>query len=134
MKRSTILFTALVLCASFAWAQDPTAEDPKPFQTGKLLQIEPVPCHVAQKAQQRLCQAYLLESDSVVFHIRPKHAKHTPALPIGERAQFRIANGNLLLHMDGIDSEEREYVVVSMSPRTESDSADAAPARVNHLQ
>jgi hypothetical protein len=129
MKRSIILCTALFLCASFAWAQDPM-----PFQRGKLLQVEPVPCRVAQKAQEPRCQIYLLESDSVVFHIRAKDVKHTPLLPVGERAQFRIANGNILLHMDGIDNQEREYIVVSMSPRTESDSADASPARVNHLQ
>ena len=129
MKRSIILFTALLLCSSFAWTQDP-----KPFQTGKLLQMEPVPCHATQKAQEPHCQIYLLESDSVVFHIRPKNAKRTPLLPVGERAQFRIEAGNILLHMDGIDSQEREYIVVSMSPRTESDSADASPARLNHLQ
>lgn len=129
MKRTAILFTALILFASFAWAQEP-----KPYQTGKLLQIEPAPCHASQKAQEPRCQAYLLESDSVVFHIRPKNVKHTPLLPVGERAQFRIANGNILLHMDGIDSQEHEYIVVSMSPRTESDSADASPVRLNHLQ
>jgi hypothetical protein len=129
MKRSIILFTALLLCASFAWAQDL-----KPFQTGKLLQMEPVPCHASEKTQEPRCQVYWLEADSVVFHIRPKSARNAPLLPVGERAQFRIANGNILLHMDGIDSQEREYIVVSMSPRTESDSADASPARVNHLQ
>jgi len=129
MKRSIILFTALLLCASFAWTQDP-----KPLQTGKLLQMEPVPCHASQKAQAAGCRVYLLESDSVVFHIRPKSPKQTPLLPVGERAQFRIANGNILLHMDGIDSQDHEYIVVSMSPRTESDSADASPAHVNHLQ
>jgi hypothetical protein len=129
MKRLIISLAALLLCASFAWAQDP-----KPLQTGKLLQMEPVPCHASEKAQEAGCRVYLLESDSVVFHIRPKSSKHTPLLPVGERAQFRIANGNILLHMDGVDSTEREYIVVSMSPRTESDSADASPARVNHLQ
>lgn len=129
MKRSIILFTALFLCTSFSWGQDP-----KPLQSGKLLKMEPVPCHASQKAQEARCQIYLLESDSVVFHIRPKAAKNAPVLPVGERAQFRIANGNILLHMDGIDSREREYIVVSMSPRTESDSADASPAHLNHLQ
>lgn len=129
MKRLIIPFTALFLCTSFAWGQDL-----KPFQNGKLLQVEPFPCRVAQKAQDARCQIYLLESDSVVFHIRPKDTKHTPLLPVGERAQFRIANGNILLHMDGIDNQEREYIVVSMSPRTENDSADASSTHVNHLQ
>lgn len=130
MKRSTLIFAAtLLLASSFAWGQEP-----RPFQTGKLLQLESAPCHAAQKAQQPMCMVYLLESDSVVFHIRPKSVKNTPVLPVGERAQFRIANGNILMHMDGVDGQEREYLVLSMSPRTESDSADASPVRVNHLQ
>lgn len=129
MIRRTLLFTALLLLASFAWAQDL-----KPYQTGKVLQMDSAPCHASQKAQEPTCSVYLLEADGVVFHIRAKSAKHTPLLPVGQRAQFRIANGNIVLHMDGIDGTEREYVVVSMSPRTESDSADASPVRLNHLQ
>jgi len=129
MIRKSFLCAALILCASFAWTQEP-----KPLQTGKLLQMDSVPCHASQKAQEPQCQVYQLESDSVVFHIRPKSAKHAALLPVGERAQFRIEKGNILLHMDGVDSQEREYIVVSMSPRTESDSADASPMRLNHLQ
>jgi hypothetical protein len=129
MIRRALLFTALLLLASFAWGQDL-----KPYQTGKVLQMGSVPCHASQKAQEPACSVYLLEAEGVVFHIRAKSAKHAPLLPVGQRAQFRIAKGNILLHMDGIDSREREYIVVSMSPRTGSDSADATPVRLNHLQ
>jgi len=127
--RSTWLFSALLLLASICDAQDL-----KPYQTGKLLQMDSVPCHASQKAQEPVCQVYQLQADSVVFHMRPKTAKHAPLLPVGARAQFRIVKGNILLHMDGIDSKERQYVVISMSPRTESDAADAAPLKLNHLQ
>ena len=129
MIRTSILWGALLLCASFAWAQEP-----QPLQSGKVLQMDSVPCHASQKTQAPQCQVYLLEADSVVFHIRPKSAKHGPLLPVGGRAQFRIEKGNILLHMDGIDSQEREYIVMSMSPRTDSDSASASQVRLNHLQ
>lgn len=124
----------IIFCAVLGLSSLGFAQDPRPLQTGKLLQMDAVSCHASQKAPEPRCPVYLLEADSVVFHIRPKSAKHALLLPIGARAQFRIANGNILLHMDGIDNQEREYIVVSMSPRTVSDSADATPVRLNHLQ
>jgi hypothetical protein len=54
-------------------------------------------------------------------------------LPIGEQAQFRLAKDKLLLRVQALDSKEREYIVVSMTPRGDS-TADASPARLNHLQ
>lgn len=125
--RSTFLFSAILIFASLAYA-----DDLKPYQTGKLLQMEAVPCSV--KAQEPLCRQYVLEADSVVFHIRPKSGKHAVVLPVGERAQFRIEKGKIVMHMDGIDNTERQYIVVSLAPRSESSSADAAPVRLNHLQ
>jgi hypothetical protein len=127
MIRSTILLSAIVAFASLVYA-----DDLKPYQTGKLLQMESVPC--SAKSQGPLCLQYVLEADSVVFHIRPKSVKHAIVLPVGERAQFRIEKGKILMHMDGVDNTERQYVVVSLAPRTESSSADAAPVRLNHLQ
>lgn len=125
--RSTVLFSAVIVLASFAYA-----DDLKPLQTGKLLQMESVPC--SAKAQESLCVQYVLEADSVLFHIRPKSGKHAIVLPVGERAQFRIERGGILLHMDGVDSRDRQYVVVSLAPRTENNAADARPVRLNHLQ
>ena len=126
----TFSFSAILLFASFAYA-----DGLKPYQTGKLLQMDSVPCNVAQaKSQQAYCRQYVLETDSVVFHLRPKNAKHAVALPVGERAQFRIEKGRILMHMDGVDNRERQYVVVSLAPRSENSSADAAPVRLNHLQ
>jgi hypothetical protein len=39
----------------------------------------------------------------------------------------------MLLHIEGIDSKEHEYLVLSIKPRGDS-AADARPARLNHLQ
>jgi|SRR5579872_2478936 len=127
MIRSTIVLSAILVFASLAYA-----DDLKPYQTGKLLQMESVPCSTDHARP--LCLQYVLEADSVVFHIRPKNGKHAVALPVGERAQFRIEKGRILMHMDGVDNTERQYVVVSLSPRSESSTADAAPVRLNHLQ
>jgi len=54
-------------------------------------------------------------------------------LPIGQSAQFRLEKNKMLLRIEGIDSKEREYLVLSIKPRGYS-SADARPARLNHLQ
>ena len=123
----TSSFSAILIFASFAHA-----DDLKPYQIGKLLQIESVPC--SARSQEHLCAQYVLEADSVVFHLRPRNGKHAVALPVGERAQFRIEKGRILMHMDGVDNRERQYVVVSLAPRSQSSTADAAPVRLNHLQ
>ena len=40
----------------------------------------------------------------------------------------------MLLRVEDLDSKDREYIVVSMTPRAENSTADATPSRVNHLQ
>jgi hypothetical protein len=54
-------------------------------------------------------------------------------LPVGQNAQFRLEKNKMLLRVEGLDGKEREYVVVSIKPRGDS-TADASPARLNHLQ
>src|SRR5215472_17980519 len=127
--RLTALIAAVLTLAAVASADDLT-----PYQTGKLLQTDFAACTTQGKSPAAACLQYVLESDSVVFHIRPKNAKHAVILPEGERAQFRIDKGVILLHMDGVDNKERPYVVVTQTPRTESNTADAGPRRLNHLQ
>jgi hypothetical protein len=55
-------------------------------------------------------------------------------LPVGEKAQFRLVKNKMLLRVEDLDSKEREYIVVSMTPRTDSSTAEASPSRLNHLQ
>jgi hypothetical protein len=86
-----------------------------------------------KKSQVLLCQEYLLQTEKVVYRIRPSDAKHPVLLPVGERAQFRLDRDKMLLRVEDLDSKEREYTVVSMTPRSES-TADASPAHLNHLQ
>lgn len=137
----------VVLVASVAYAREPRA-----YQTAKLMQMDSVPCAVAEKDRASLadeaiasgsgrkqtqgvfCQEYVLQAESVIYRIRPRDAKHPVLLPVGHQAQFRLEKGKMILRMEVVDHKERKYLVVSMTPRTDSSTADATPARLNHLQ
>jgi hypothetical protein len=137
----------LLLIASAAFGKEP-----KPYQSGKLLQMDSVQCGVTEKdaksftgeiagtdsgskkTQEVLCQEYLLQAERVIYRIRPKDAKHPVLLPVGDQAQFRLEKDRMILRVEDLDNKDREYVVVSMTPRTDSSTADATPLRLNHLQ
>jgi len=133
--RFKVLVPALILLAATAYAKEPKA-----YQGGKVSQMDSVNCGEDEKnksghikTQELLCQEYLIQTDKVIYRIRPTDAKHPVLLPVGEQAQFRIEKTRMLLRVEYLDSKEREYVVMSMTPRSES-TADATPARLNHLQ
>jgi hypothetical protein len=144
--RSRLSVIVLLLAATAAYGKDP-----KPYQTGKLVQMDSVKCGTAEKdghslagemlgtdsgnkkTQEVLCQEYVLQAERVTYHIRPRDEKHPVLLPVGGLAQFRLEKDKLILHVEDLDSKDREYVVVSMTPRTDGSTADATtPA--NHLQ
>lgn len=146
MRSQSILL--IVLCLAVA----AYGKEPKAYQTGKLLQMDSVQCGMAEKdgksfageligtdsgskkTHEVLCQEYLLEAEHVIYRIRPRDEKHPVLLPVGEHAQFRLQKDKMLLRVEDLDDKEREYIVVSMTPRSDSSSADAAPPRLNHLQ
>lgn len=145
MRSKSLLLASLLLAATAF------AKEPKAYQSGNLLQMDSVQCGVDEKdgqsftgeligtdsahkkTQQLLCQEYLLQTDKMVYRIRPRDAKHPMLLPIGERAQFRFEKDKMFLRVESLDSKERGYIVVSMTPRSDS-TADASPAHLNHLQ
>ena len=145
--RSKVFLYVVLICASVAFAKEPQA-----YQTGTLIQMISVQCGTAEKdstglaggmissdsgtkkTQKLLCQEYVLETEHVIYHIRPRNEKHAVLLPVGERAEFRLQKERMLLRVEDADGKEREYVVISITPRTDSSSADALPAHVNHLQ
>jgi hypothetical protein len=124
-------YKSLVL-ASLLVAATAYAKEPKAYQSGKLLQMESVSCS-AEKTQGLLCQEYLLQTDKVDYRIRPRDAKHPVLLPVGEQAQFRVEKDKMVVRVEYLDNKERDYIVVSMAPRSES-TAHATPVRLNHLQ
>jgi hypothetical protein len=142
----------LMLCMALGLAAAAYAKDLKPYQTGKIVQMDSVQCGMAEKdaksftgevlgadsgskkMQEVLCQEYVLQSERVIYRIRPRDEAHPMLLPVGELAQFRLQKDKMLLRVEGFDSKEREYAVFSMAPRSDSNTADATPARLNHLQ
>jgi len=141
-----------MMCVILGLASAAYAKEPKPYQTGKLLQMDSVPCGTAEKdaksfagemlgtdsgnkkTQEVLCQEYVLQAARVIYRIRPRDEKHPVLLPVGEQAQFRFQKDKMMLRVEDLDGKEREYIVVSMTPRADSSTADAAPSRLNHLQ
>jgi len=126
-------------CVVLSLAAAAFAKDPKPYQTGKLVQMDSIQCGTPEKSAQPSCQEYVLQTDRVMYRIRPRHEKHPVLLSVGAQAQFRVQEDKLLLRAEDLDSglldsKEREYTVVSMAPRSDSSSADATPTRLNHLQ
>ena len=75
-----------------------------------------------KKTKELLCQEYVLQTDHVIYRIRPTDEKHPVLLPIGETAQFRISKDKLILRVPELNDKEREYVVVSMTPRQDKDT------------
>jgi len=141
------LWICVVLLISTAYAKEPKA-----YQTGKLLQMDSVACGTDEKdatsvagemlgtdsghkkTQELLCQEYVLQAENVVYRIRPRDEKHPALLPVGAYAQFRLEKDKLLLRMESMDNKERQYIVISMTPRSDSSAADATVRPLNHLQ
>jgi hypothetical protein len=130
-----------VVLASLLLAATAYAKEPRAYQDAKLVQMDSVQCGVAEKdvkkekkSHELLCQEYSLQADHVVYRIRPTDDKHQVLLPIGESAKFRIEKNKMLVRVEAFDSKEREFAIVSVKPFSDSSSAEASPARVNHLQ
>ncbi|HEX4542757.1 MAG TPA: hypothetical protein VH114_06290 [Candidatus Acidoferrum sp.] len=127
---------ALATCLLFAGVCAGKEHDD--YQKGTLLRMDSTSCGVQEKggksmageligtdAQNKktkevLCQEYVLEADRVVYRIRPTDDKHPVLLPIGETAQFRLHKDKLILKVAELDGKEREYLVVSMTPREDA--------------
>jgi len=117
----------------------------KSYEKGVLLQMEASPCGYAEKGsktivgeilgtdgehkntKEMLCPEYVLQADRVMYRIRPKDDKHPTLLRIGETAEFRIEKDKLILRVPEANDKEREYSVVSMTPR--ADVVDARSAK-----
>jgi hypothetical protein len=84
-----------------------------------------------KNTQEVLGQEYLLKSDRLIYRIRPKEDKHPTLLPVGESAEFRIHKDKMLLRVPESDGKEREYIVVSMTPRDDTVEARTAAKASN---
>src|SRR5579859_4291918 len=139
----------LVIAASLQNSAPALAKDKPAYERGVLLQMDSTHCGYAEKGsktltgeilgtdgqhkntQEVLCQEYVLKSDRLIYRIRPKDDKHPALLPVGESAEFRIHKDKLLLRVPETDGKEREYIVVSMTPRGDAIEARASAKSVN---
>src|SRR5437660_9486057 len=139
----------LAVCLLFAGVCSAKEHD---YQKGTLLRMDSSTCGTQEKGsktvageifgtdgqhkqtQEMLCQEYVLQSDHVIYRIRPKDEKHPVLLPVGEQAQFRLQKDKMLLRVEDLDNKEPEHIVVSMTPSSESSTADASTSRLNHTQ
>lgn len=139
--RTTASLLLLLGLAAAAYAREPHH-----YQSGKLLQMNSVPCGMAEKdaktlagellgtdnthkkTEEVLCQEYILESDTITYRIRPRDDKHPALLPVGRSAQFFLDKDKMKLRVEDLDNKDREYVVVSMMPR-ETAATDPQPQR-----
>lgn len=139
--RSRILIAALLL-SGVAYAKEP-----RHYQSGTLLQMDSVECgfdensgksitgeligtdSAHKKTHALLCQEYLLQGEHVIYRIRPRDEKHPALLPVGEHAQFRIEKDKMKLRVEDGDDKEREYTVVSMTPRADARTTEAGLAK-----
>jgi hypothetical protein len=142
MSRIQITCAALLLCAGLAVAKE------HDYQKGTVLRMDATSCGMQEKGsktvtgellgtdgehkktQEILCQEYVIQGEKVDYRVRPKDDKHPVLLPIGETAQFRIHKDKLILKVPELDDKEREYIVVSMTPRAR-ESASATSASKN---
>jgi hypothetical protein len=145
MRYPSLVLTAILLVGTAY------AKEPKAYQSGKLLQMDSVQCGVDEKdaksftgeligtdsghkkSQELLCQEYLLQAEKVIYRVRPRDSKHPVLLPVGDQAQFRLEKDKMLMRVEDLDNKEREYIVVSMTPRADS-TADASSMQSNHMR
>lgn len=80
-----------------------------------------------KRAPQVLCQEYTLQTERVTYKIGPKDAQHPALLAIRQTAEFRLHKHKLLRMVESED-KEREYVVISMTPRREAAQNQSASA------
>jgi hypothetical protein len=125
------------------------AKEPPVYEKAVLVKMDSSTCGYAEKdgktiageifgtdgqhknTKQLLCQEYVLQTDRVTYRIQPKDDKHPVLLPVGETAQFRIHKDKMLLRVPEADGKEREYIVLSMAPRTDVASSRPTTAVVS---
>src|ERR1700704_218034 len=137
----------MVAILVFATTMSVQAKDAPAYEKGVLIQMESSSCGYSEKdgktiagqifgtdgqhknTKQVLCQEYVLQADRIIYRITPKDDKHPVLLPVGETAQFRIHKDKLLLRVPEADGKEREYFVLSMTPRSDVAVASKPSAR-----
>ena len=135
--------TKLILVGFLALTAAAYARQPNQYHSGTLLRMNAVPCGTAEKdaksltgellgtdsgskkSEEVLCQEYVLQTDTVIYRLRPRDEKHPVLLPIGTQAQFRLDKDIIVLRVEDLDDKDRKYTVVSMEPRPDNVAANS---------
>jgi|SRR5579862_2108174 hypothetical protein len=113
----------------------------KDVDRGMLEKMEAVPCGAKQRglsglgtlwasagithvnSDEKLCPQYLLRTDQMDYEIRPIDLKHATILPVGQEAQFKLKNKDMILDVPEAGLHKmRAYEVVGMNPNNNPDS------------
>ncbi|HTW24623.1 MAG TPA: hypothetical protein VMD78_13545 [Candidatus Baltobacteraceae bacterium] len=116
----------------------------KDVDRGMLEKMEAVPCGAKQRglsglgtlwasagithvnSDEKLCPQYLLRTDQMDYEIRPMDLKHATILPVGQEAQFRMKNKDMILDVPEAGLHKmRAYEVVAMNPNNNPDDDNA---------
>ena len=142
MNRKTSLLLILILAAP--WPA--FARDKKHPERAMIEQMESVPCGASEKGitglgaiwasvgvtkvntNEKLCPQYLLRTDDMEYHVRPKDRKHM-ILPIGQEGEFKISKNILKMKLVDGDHHMRDYEIVAMKQIEHSPAAGIEPAR-----
>lgn len=135
MNRATSLVLILTLAATV-----PTfARGKKHADRAMIEQMESVPCGATEKGltglgsvfasigvtkvntNEKLCPQYLLRTDDMEYHVRPKDKKHQ-ILPVGHEGELKISKGVIKMKIVDGDHKMRSYQIVSMKPIEHTES------------
>jgi hypothetical protein len=125
------------------------AKDKKKDQSerGMLEKMEAVPCGAKERgisglgsiwasagitrvnSDEKLCPEYLLRTDDMEYHIRPKDTKHSTVLAVGHEGVFKIKNDVMFLKIEDNDKKTRTYQVVAVSPTVPDNQAQNPPSK-----
>ncbi|MGC2333739.1 MAG: hypothetical protein WA581_19970 [Candidatus Acidiferrales bacterium] len=146
VKSSFILVLVLVSALPLS-AHDNKKKD---VERGMLEKMEAVPCGAKQhglaglgtlwasagithiNSDEKLCPQYLLRTDQMDYEIRPMDLKHATILPVGQEAQFKLKNKDMILDVPEAGLRKmRPYEVVAMNPNNtnadDDNSSSLAP-------
>lgn len=124
----------MVLAAMMVAVVIPASAAKKKHQDrGMLEKMEAVPCGAKERgltglgsifasagiqavnSEEKLCPQYLLRTDDMEYHIRPKDKKHEVLLPIGKESEFKIKKNLMYLKVVDGDKKMRPYQVVAIN-------------------
>ena len=134
MNIKKVLVEVVALAVPFFFLAIPASAGSKKGQRAVIEKMEAVPCGAKQhglsglgslwgsigitsiNSDEKLCPQYMLRTDDMEYHIRPKDRKHPVILPVGKEGEFSISKDVMKMRIPDGDHKKRLYQVVAMKP------------------